>query len=106
METANTNKYLKAFKIKNISEISKIEIKRRYRILANKYHPDKGGNSNTFRFCHEAYQYLLKLREDFDKKESKKFFNKDFAYYADGSIYDIKNGKWLKFKGQIIDKIY
>jgi curved DNA-binding protein CbpA len=98
------DKYFKVFKIEHISQIDLKEIKRRYKVLALKYHPDHGGTGGQFRFIHDAYTYLTELRKDFDKKESKKFFNKKFLFYGDGSVYDPKKGKWIKWKGNIINK--
>jgi len=96
---ANTNKYFKAFKIKKISDITPKELTGRYRILVKKYHPDKGGKAGQFTFIHDAYSYLKKLMKEYLKKENKKFFNKNFLYYGDGSIYDTKKGRWIKLKG-------
>ena len=97
------DKYFKAFKITSIKVITHQELKRRYRILVQKYHPDKGGTAGQFRFIQEAYEYLIKLRDDFLKQQSKKFYNKkNLLFYGDGSVYDTKKGRWVKFKGQII----
>jgi DnaJ-class molecular chaperone len=52
------NKHLKIFKINNINDISYDELKRRYRILIMKYHPDHGGNRIQFESIQEAYNYL------------------------------------------------
>lgn len=98
------DKYFRAFKIKHISEIDLREIKRRYKVLANKYHPDHGGTNDQFRFVHDAFTYLTNLRKDFEKKENKKFFrNKNLLFYGDGSVYDTKKGRWVKWKGKKIN---
>lgn len=97
----NTNKYFKLFKIEKISELTPQEFKRRYRILAMKYHPDKGGNQRHFTFVLDAYNYLKKLMKEHLKKENKKFYNKNFVYYSNGSIYDKKSQRWIKIKGTI-----
>lgn len=100
---ATVDKYFKAFKITSIKVITHQELKRRYRILARKYHPDHGGTGGQFRFCTEAYKYLVSLRDDFLKQQSKKFYNKKhLLFYGDGSVYDTKKARWVKFKGQII----
>ena len=80
METVD--KYFAAFKIKHIKDVDKKELKRRYRILVKKYHPDKGGNPATFRFITEAYNYLLELRIQLDNKESKKFFSSNDRFFS------------------------
>ncbi len=96
---ATTTTYFKAFKIKKISDITPKELTRRFRILALKYHPDRGGTSIKFTFVADAYSYLKKLMKEHIKKETKKFYNRDFLYYGDGSIYDTKKGRWVKLKG-------
>lgn len=103
MKTVNTTKYFRAFKIKSAKEINRKELKRRYRILAMKYHPDKGGVEGQFRFINDAYQYILKLVKENEIIENKKFFNsKHLRFYPNGSIYDTKTKRWVKFRGKII----
>lgn len=102
MEIVNTDKYFRVFKINNIKLIGRKELKRRWKILVKKYHPDKGGNPAHFRFVNDAYQYLLNLIIDHEKIENKKFFNKNFLFYGDGSIYDITKKSWVKLKGKRI----
>ena len=97
------DKYFKVFKIDSIKDISSKELKRRFRILSLKAHPDVGGSNGKFRFIKEAYKYLLVLRKQYVKIESRKFFNDDFLFYGNGSIYDIKKKRWLKFKGKKIN---
>jgi curved DNA-binding protein CbpA len=97
------DKYFKAFKIESIKNINSRELKRRFRILSLIAHPDTGGTSAKFRFVNDAYKYLLVLRKQYVKKESKKFFNDHFLFYGDGSIYDTKIGRWVKFKGKKIN---
>lgn len=99
----NTDQYFRIFKINKISDISMIELKRRYRILAKKYHPDKGGNSAKFIIIQDAYNYIKPLIERYQQIENRKFFNKDFLYYSNGSIYDKKNRRWIKLKGRKIN---
>jgi curved DNA-binding protein CbpA len=97
----NTDKYFQIYKIENIKLISKKELKRRWKILCKKYHPDKpGGKASSFRIIQEAYKYLLKIVENEEDKNNKKFFNKNLYFYGDGSIYDKVNKKWLKVKGK------
>lgn len=100
----DTDKYFRIFKIKSVSEISMQELKRRYRVLVNKYHPDKGGTDRQFCLVQDAYNYVLARLVEFIEKEQVKFYNKDFLYYGDGSIYDTKQGRWRKFGGKILKK--
>lgn len=50
-------------------DASEEEIKKAYRRLAHKYHPDKGGNSEKFKEINEAYQVLSnkEKRAQYDK---------------------------------------
>lgn len=54
-------KYQRLFGIKtSIVEFCPKELKRRWRILVQKYHPDHGGQKEHFEFVQEAYAYLKK----------------------------------------------
>ncbi len=99
---SNTDNYLKAFKIIDIKSMTLIELKRRYRILVKKHHPDMGGEARFFRFIQESYDYLKPLVSQHMAIELKKFYNTDFFFYSDGSLYDIKKKRWMKFKGKRI----
>ncbi len=58
------------YKILGVSrEASKEEIKKAYRNLAHKHHPDKGGDEKTFKKISEAYHVLAdeKKREQYDR---------------------------------------
>ena len=48
---------------------TKEEIKKKYRELAHKYHPDKGGDEQKFKELNEAYQVLSdeKKRSQYDQ---------------------------------------
>lgn len=98
----NTDKYFKIFKIKSAKEISLDELKRRRRILSHKYHPDHGGTTKQFCLVTEAYNYILQRIIEFIESEQVKFYNEDFIYYGDGSIYDKKQKRWRKIKGKIL----
>ena len=103
METVE--KYFKTFKISNIKNITPHELKRRYRILVQKYHPDHGGRDYQFRFIQESYKYLKVLVEQNIKNQNNRFFNnKRYLFYGDKSVYDTKKRRWAKWKGKIIDK--
>jgi DnaJ-class molecular chaperone len=68
---------------------SKDEIKRAYRELAQKYHPDKGGEEKKFKEINEAYQILS---DD----------NKRRQYDQFGTTFDGFQGApgWQDFSGQ------
>ena len=99
----NTDQYFRVFKIKKVSDISLKELKRRYRILAKKYHPDLGGDSAKFRFVNDAFQYVEKLITAYEKLQNQKFFNKRYLFYNNGSVFDTKAKKWVKIKGRKIN---
>jgi hypothetical protein len=62
IDLSTFKKYKKAYKITcELSEFPLKELKRRYRILAQKYHPDKGGKHEHFIFVNDAYKYLKKF---------------------------------------------
>lgn len=100
-ELMHTDKYFELFGIKKISEFkNKNQLIKTYRRLALKYHPDRGGNSSHFRFVNDAYEYLKCQLEVYLRREFKKFTNKKFHFYGDGSIYDIEKSRWLRLKNE------
>lgn len=52
----------------NVGEIDEDAVKKAYRKLSRKHHPDKGGDADTFKALSRAYRVLLnpKLREQYD----------------------------------------
>lgn len=100
-------KYFNVFKIEKLSDIDPKELKRRYRILVKKYHPDitKMDTYSQFRLIDEAYKYIEKKMKEFYTKESEKFFKEDsdLLYYGDGSVYSISKKRWVKFKGKLLN---
>lgn len=58
--------------------ITKNDIKKQYRFLAGKYHPDKGGSEVKMEQINHAYRILMKYIEEFrytfDEDEIKKQF--------------------------------
>ena len=96
-------KYFKIFKIEKPEDISLKELKRRYRILAKKYHPDLGGNADSFRLIHNAYSYLKPIIKNAEKRENSKFFTERFKFSINGSVFDVKINRWIKIKGEKIN---
>jgi len=60
---ANYDEYKKSFDILDLPETATLpEIKKKFKILAKKYHPDKGSNiENKFKEINNAYQLLLRI---------------------------------------------
>lgn len=58
--------------------ITKADVKKQYRFLAQKYHPDRGGDAGKMEQVNQAYQLLMKYIDDFrytfDEDEIKKQF--------------------------------
>lgn len=56
--------------------ITKADIKKQYRFLAQKHHPDKGGDASRMEQINRSYKLLMKYIEDFrytfDEDEIKK----------------------------------
>jgi hypothetical protein len=71
----------------NSPELEKI-IKRAYRLQAKKYHPDLGGDSDTFRKIHQAYVDLIRWAENPSFKRRRGFPDKWF--------YDGHQNRWLQ----------
>jgi curved DNA-binding protein CbpA len=92
--------YFKLFEIKDIKEVSLKQLKSKYKALALQYHPDTGGTGYKFRFIKLAYDYLLHLKKQQIKKESKKFFNTHLRFYSKNSIYDTKKKRWIRVRGK------
>lgn len=51
--------------LKNFSSI--MEIKKAYRSLALKYHPDRGGNINKMKEINSSYDFLIKNKLKYDR---------------------------------------
>jgi len=57
------NLYGESYEVLGISqEATLIEVKKAYRSLAKKYHPDIGGNEEHFKKINDAYQSLIEIR--------------------------------------------
>jgi DnaJ-class molecular chaperone len=56
--------------------ITKADLKKQYRFLAGKYHPDKGGDAQKMERVNAAYKLLIhyidEFRYTFDEEEIKK----------------------------------
>jgi DnaJ-class molecular chaperone len=61
------------YKLLNVTNNSSIdEIKKKYRVLSLKYHPDKGGNNNYFNKINEAYKYIINEKKNEQTEETSK----------------------------------
>lgn len=65
--------------------ISREDIKKQYRFLARKHHPDKGGDAQKMEEINQAYTtlitYIERFRYSFDTIElSKQFAGVDYEY--------------------------
>ena len=63
---------------------SPADIKKAYRSLAHKYHPDKGGDEKKFKEVNEAYQVL----SDKDKRAQYDNFGRTFDGAGFGQGFD------------------
>lgn len=76
------------------NEINKNEIKKKYRMMALKYHPDKNNSSDSaekFQEIHQAYEYLLKY-------ENNNFFEIiDDSDSDDDDISDKNSYSWVLY---------
>jgi len=58
--------------------VTKADIKRQYRYLAKKYHPDLGGNPKKMEQINHAYKLLMKYIEEFRYTFDENEINKQF----------------------------
>ena len=107
------------YKILGIKQTAKREeIKKAYRNLAKKYHPDKGGSKNDFLNINTAWQILSnpKTREEFDSYlnnlrnpsinlQDYKFSEKTYQYKNNSSEKDSSLKCWIKDVFLPINKI-
>jgi len=93
---------------------SEDEIKKKFRDLAKKYHPDKGGDAEKFKKILEAYRVLSdkKLREEYDRKRKMGSAFGDYSYdfpfnFNFSNFEDIfKTGDISSLLGDIFEDIW
>lgn len=89
------------YKILGVSEnATEEEIKKKFRELAKKYHPDVGGDAEKFKKILEAYRILSdkKLRTEYDTKRK---FGGDFVFGP-----DVFGNMGAFFRGQNLDDLF
>ncbi len=89
------------YKILGVSrDASEEEIKKAYRRLAHKYHPDKGGDEKKFKEINEAYQVLSdkEKRSQYDKF-GRVFEGGNFDYGFEKKAGQYYHFNWDDFKG-------
>jgi curved DNA-binding protein CbpA len=93
--------YYRLFKIEDIAKVTEIGLKRKYRSLVLKFHPDHGGSADQFRYILDAYAYLVHERQRASKKSHGIRYtvtqDKKFYHYGDGSIFDIEKNRWKQY---------
>ena len=57
--TGDRDEALSTLQFESDDNPSKLDIKQQYRKLAQQYHPDRGGDQDTFINLREAYEYLM-----------------------------------------------
>lgn len=100
---------LEIFGFKDGEDIDSTELKKRYRKLAFKYHPDHGGDTDKFKDINEANSMLLNRLKIFEQikrfKESQKVHAaiislKDYISLYNGNTFKLSDGYILK-KGNV-----
>jgi molecular chaperone DnaJ len=67
MSSVDLQKALEMYGYNSISEVSNIELKQRYKSLAKKHHPDRGGEEEMFVAIREMYQLI---RDELDNPKT------------------------------------
>lgn len=100
---------LEIFGFKDGEDIDSTELKKRYRKLAFKHHPDHGGDTDKFKDINEANSMLLNRLKIFEQikrfKESQKVHAaiislKDYISLYSGNTFKLSDGYILK-KGNV-----
>ena len=78
--------YYEVFKIEKSS--STVDIKKAFRRMALKYHPDKGGDAEKMKLLNEAYRVLM-------DPEQRKQFDEDLEFFVDEKDWAKKQEKKL-----------
>lgn len=100
---------LEIFGFKDGEDIDSTELKKRYRKLALKHHPDHGGDTDKFKDINEANSMLLNRLKIFEQikrfKESQKVHAaiislKDYISLYNGNTFRLSDGYILK-KGNV-----
>jgi len=116
-------KYKRMFGIEcPLEEFSLTELKRRWRILCQKYHPDKGGLQKHFEFVQEGFAELKKYCKGKEKQASTSFTSEAPLGIGEikinlngggiGYLWDIgeadfkKRYEWEKTNGVNLNKYY
>lgn len=71
MELNEVKKKFKAFGYKGIIQVDVKDLKRRYRIMSKKYHPDVYGSDKVFLDIKDSYDKLVGYIEDNKLEKSK-----------------------------------
>ena len=80
MDLELIEKYKRLFGIKvATNKFPARELKRRWRILSKKYHPDHGGKQEHFVFVQEAYAYLKQHCSQKDKEVKETMFTTEIG---------------------------
>ena len=107
-EIKDFNQQIDPYKLLDVKKTDSLEtISKKYRRLALKFHPDRGGNSDAFQALTKAY---LSIGEELKKKEEEKSYfdlKKDFNNYDENqNSMPCPLGKGEKFNSNLFNEIY
>ena len=76
------------YKILGLADFASVEeIKKAYRSLALQHHPDRGGSVEKMQQLNEAYDYLIKNKEAYDRQLGALGRNQGFTIIVGGWEY-------------------